>query len=79
MDRVTAPTAASADIGTTVTTAAAWVRVWSWRGRAGEKPCRDHLDELPSGSGVVDLRKHGLVIGVGGLGAGARMDCDAVR
>jgi len=42
------------------------------------------LSRLEVGYSTNDCRagissKHGLVIGVGGLGAGARMDCDAVR
>jgi hypothetical protein len=79
MDRVTVPTTASADVGTTARTAAAWVRVSGWRGQAREKPCRNYVDELFPESDVVDLREHGLVTGVGWLAGGARKGRDAVR
>jgi hypothetical protein len=78
MDPVTVPTTASAGRGGAAATAA-WLRAKSRREQTALRSRRYYLHDLPSGSRVVDLGEHTLVVKVGERAADARKDRNAVR
>jgi hypothetical protein len=55
--------------GTAAGAATAALRLWVWErvavSRAREASRRDHARQLPPGSRIVDLGRHGMVIDVG--------------
>lgn len=65
MGVVTVAAAVSAVSGAEATVAVAWLRTHSQLRRARERSRHGHLRDLPPGSRVVDLGRHGLVIEIG--------------
>lgn len=59
-------TAISALAGSAATIAAVWLRTRAQQLNGREKARRDQLRDLPPGSRIVDLGKHGLIIDIGG-------------
>ena len=66
MDATSVTAVLSALAGSTTTVAAIWLRTRGQQMRAREKARRGELRDLPPGTRVVDLGKHGLIIDVGG-------------
>jgi hypothetical protein len=66
MDAISATAALSALAGSATTIGTIWLRARGKRLQARDKSRRRALRDLPPGTRIVDLGRHGMVIDVGG-------------